>query len=108
MTTIEFLRQLRIGGYAIFDFAVTFIFVYLIEAFLSKLFRKIHLSIPRQSRLFLAVPIGILVHILVGTITPLTAWFIDLHGHYGIKIVTLALLIFGLKDIRIIKKEAVK
>jgi len=108
MTTIIFLRQFRIGGYAIFDFAVTFIFIAIVTPLLSRAFRYIGIMIPKHSRLFLAVPIGILIHILVGTMTPLTAWFIDLHGHYGIKIVTLALLIFGLKDIRIIKKEAVK
>lgn len=73
MTTIEFLRQFRIGGYAIFDFAISFIGIYLIAPLLSKLFRIVRIDIPRLSWMFFTIPIAIIAHVLSGRITPLTA-----------------------------------
>gem|GEM_PF-5811080 len=57
MTTIEFLRQFRLGGYALFDFAVTFLFIYLIAPLLSKLLLNVRIVMPKHNRLFLAIPL---------------------------------------------------
>jgi len=103
MNAIEFLRQFRIGGYAIFDFAVAFLGIYLLSPLLSKIFLKFSIDIPKQNWLFLTLPIGILVHLLIGNMTPMTKALIDIHGHYVLKIVILILLILGLKGIKIIK-----
>ncbi|MEI6288784.1 MAG: hypothetical protein WCP18_04430 [bacterium] len=103
MNPIEFLRQFRLGGYAIFDFAVSFLGIYLLAPLLSKLFLKIGVDIPKNNWLFLTLPISIAIHLLVGKITPMTKNLIDLHGHYILKIIILGLLIFGLKGIKIIK-----
>ncbi len=105
MNIIETLRTPRIGGYAIFDFAVSFLAVYLIAPWLSKLARKIRLEIPKYSWLYLTVPLSVIVHILVGTMTPLTLGFVDLHGHLFIKFVIILLVILGVKDIRVIGKK---
>ncbi len=105
MTTIEFLRQFRLGGYAIFDLAVSFLGIYLLAPWLSKLFLKIRISVPKLNWLFLALPLSILVHLLVGKITPMTKNFLDIHGSYFLKIIILTLLIFGLRGIKIIKKS---
>jgi hypothetical protein len=104
MSTIEFLRQFRIGGYAIFDFVVSFIGIYLISPLLSRLFRIVRLDIPKLSWMFFTIPIGILAHVLSGRITPLTAWFLDLHSHYIVKIVVIVLIVLGVKDIKILRK----
>jgi hypothetical protein len=104
MIPIEFLRQFRVGGYAIFDFAAVFLGFYLLAPLLSKIFRKIRLDISRRSWLFLALPIGILTHLAFGKMTPMTRDFIDLSGHYLLKIIILILLFFGIKNIRIVKK----
>lgn len=104
MTIIEFLRQFRIGGYAIFDFVASFVGIYLLSPILSKLFLKIKLQIPKKSWIFLTLPIGILTHLLVGNVTPLTKNFLDLQGHYILKLIILALLILGIKDIKVVKK----
>ena len=104
MTTIEFLRSFRIGGYAIFDFVASFIGIYLIAPLLSKLFRLIRIEIPILSWMYLTIPIGVLAHILFGKITPLTAGFLDIHSHYIIKVAVLVMILFGIKDISIIKK----
>ena len=104
MITIEFLRQFRFSGYAIFDFATAFIGIYLISPLLSKIFLKIRIDIPKQNWLFLTLPIGILAHLLIGKITPMVRNFLDINDHYVLKIIILSLLVFGLKGIKIIKK----
>ena len=70
MIPIEFLRQFRLGEYAIFDFVVTFLAFYLLAPLLSKIFLKIGINIPKKNWLFLAVPISIPSHLLARTITP--------------------------------------
>ncbi|MFA5954869.1 MAG: hypothetical protein WC817_05060 [Patescibacteria group bacterium] len=104
MNSIEYLRQFRVGEYAIFDFAVAFIGVYLLSPLLSRIFLKIGIDIPKQNWLYLTLPIGILAHVLVGRITPMTRDFLDTHNHYVLKAVILVLLILGIKGIKIVKK----
>jgi len=104
MIPITFLRQFRLGDYAIFDFAVSFLGFYLLAPLLSKLFLKLRIDIPRQNWLYLTLPIGIITHLISGHITPLTRDFIDIQGHYIVKIVIIALLLIGLNDIKIVRK----
>lgn len=104
MFSLEYLRHFRIGQYAIFDFAASFIGIYILSPLLSKIFRKLRIKIPKQNWLFLTLPIGILTHVIVGTITPMTRDFIDLQGHYILKIIMIGLLILGLREVKIIRK----
>lgn len=104
MIPIEFLRQFRIFDYAIFDFMVVFLGFYLLAPILSKIFLKIGINIPKKNWLFLALPIGILTHLIFGNMTPMTRDFISLNGHYFLKIFIFLLLFFGLKGIKIFKK----
>ncbi|MBT3539479.1 hypothetical protein HOF40_02250 [Candidatus Parcubacteria bacterium] len=78
--------------------------MYLLSPLLSKLFLKIRLDIPKKNWLFLTLPIGILSHLLVGSITPMTADFLNINNHYILKIIILILSFFGIKGIKIIKK----
>ena len=102
MNTIDFLRQFRVGEYAIFDLVVSFLGVYLLSPLLTKLFAKFGIDIPKINWLFLTLPISVLIHVLFGRMTPMTRYFLDLHGHYLLKILILALLILGLRGIKII------
>lgn len=103
MSPIEYLRQLRFGGYAVFDFTISLIGIYLLSPLLSKLFHKLGLDVPRENWLFLTLPISIFAHMLVGKITPMTRDFFDLHNHYLLKVVILVLLIIGLRGIKFVK-----
>jgi len=105
MATLEFVRQFRFGAYAIFDLSIAFLGVCLLSPLLSKLFLKIGLYIPRHNWLFLTLPIGILVHLLMGLMTPMTENFFSWPGELWLKIVILILLFFGLKGIKIIKPK---
>lgn len=105
MIPIEFLRQFRLGEYAIFDLVFVFIVFYFLSPLLSKLFLKLKINIPKKNWLFLVLPISIITHLLVGSMTPMTRNFINIHDHYILKIFILTLLIFGIKGIKIIKKK---
>lgn len=104
MIPIEFLRQFRFMGYAIFDFVAVFLGMYLLAPGLSKLFKATGIIIPKHNWLYLALPIGIIIHLLVGRITPMTKDFIDPGSHYILKIIIIGLFLLGMKDIKIIKK----
>ncbi len=104
MISIDYLRQFRIAGYAVFDFAVSFLGIYLLSPLLSKLFRKIRIDIPKRNWLILTLPISIMVHLLFGRITPMTKNFLDLNGHYILKILIVGLTVLGMRSVSIIKK----
>jgi hypothetical protein len=104
MITIEFLRQFRFGGYAIFDLTLAFLGMYLISSLLSKIFLKFRIYIPKINWIFLTLPIGIIVHLIVGTKTLMVQNFFDINNYYILKIVILISLILGLRGIKIIKK----
>lgn len=100
METIAYLRQFRAAGYALFDLAAAFLGMFLLSPVLSKIFRKAGLEIPKVNWVYLTLPLGVAAHLIVGKITPLTKDFIDLRGHYLLKIVTIALLFLGLRNIK--------
>lgn len=104
MGAISFLRQFRIGGFAIFDFATAFLGILILSPLLSWIFRKFGLEIPKKNWLFLTLPIGIVVHLLIGRQTILTSEFIDIKNHYLLKATIVGLFVLGMRGIRKIKK----
>lgn len=100
MDIIPLLRQFRILNYAVFDLTLAFLGIFLVAPLLSKIFRKIGLEIPKRSWLFLVLPISIVVHLLVGQMTPMTRNFLDLDGHYLLKTVIIGLFILGMTGIK--------
>lgn len=105
MVPIEMLRQYRFNGYAIFDFIAVFVGFYLLAPLLSKVFSRFSVDIRRKNWLFLSLPIGIVVHVMAGKITPMTRDFLDLKGHYLLKLVIFSLFILGLRGIRRAPKQ---
>lgn len=103
MNALEFLRQFRLGGYAIFDLAVSFFGIYLLAPRLSRWCAKINLQVPKLNWVFLTLPIGLLFHFIFSARTQMFKDFIDLNGHYYIKAVIVFCLILGLRNIKIIK-----
>lgn len=99
--TIEYLRSFRLGEYAIFDLTISFLGMYLLAPWLSKLFYKIGVVIPKENWLFLTLPIGILIHLLIGKSTLMTRNFLEPQGSYGLKLFILVLVILGLRGTRL-------
>lgn len=104
MDIVSYLRQFRIEGFAIFDFATAFVGIAVLSPLLSWIFKKAGLEIPKKNWLFLTVPIGIVAHLIIGRNTPLTAEFLDPLGHYVLKIIVVGLVICGLRGIRKVSK----
>lgn len=100
MNTIDFLRQFRIGEYAVFDFALTFVFAAIVGPFLSKFFAKKNIQIPLKSWFFWSVPFSIVAHLLVGSMTPMTETFIAPDGHYVLKLVMVLLIGLGFVGVK--------
>ncbi|NCN24210.1 MAG: hypothetical protein COU65_01990 [Candidatus Pacebacteria bacterium CG10_big_fil_rev_8_21_14_0_10_42_12] len=73
----------------------------LLAPLLSKLFRLIRLEIPTRNWLFLTLPIGVLVHVSVGTITPFTAAFLEINTHFVLKAIVLGSFFLGIRGIKI-------
>ncbi|NCT55803.1 hypothetical protein GW755_03045 [bacterium] len=105
MAIITFLRQFRVGEYALFDIAVSFLGVYLIAPLLSKILLKFGLNVLKISWMFLTLPLSIATHLLVGALTPMTINFIDLKGHYVLKVFILSLLFLGINQISATQKK---
>jgi hypothetical protein len=98
--TIEYLRSFRIAGYAMFDFAASFILLAILAPGLSWAFKKVGIIIPFRSWLIWAIPFGMVVHLAFGSMTPMTKALVDPQGHWLLKIVMLALIIAGFVGIK--------
>lgn len=103
MNQIDYLRQFRLGNFAVFDFAASFLGMLALSPLLSYLCKRAGVHVPKRNWVILTLPIGVLAHILVGNITPLTKDVLDLSGHYVAKIVIVACAVFGVTGIRWIK-----
>jgi len=100
MFSIEYLRQFKIGEYAIFDIAISFLGIYILSPLLSNLFLKFKIVIPKTNWIYLTLPLSVVIHLLVRKVTPMTANFIDPHGNYILKLFILVLFILGIKGIK--------
>ncbi len=103
MELIPFLRQFRIGPFAIFDFVASYIGVYLLSPSLIKLFNKLGIKTTKAVWLWLTLPISVLVHVLVSNYTPLTKMVLTTQGDLIPKLIVLVMLFMGLKDVKKIR-----
>ncbi len=103
MNSLDYLRQFKIGGFAIFDFTVSFLGMALLAPLLSHLFKKFGILVPKKNWVILTLPIGVLAHLLFGFNTPLTSDFLDLNGHYLSKVVVVGCCVLGSLGIRRVK-----
>lgn len=96
MNIITYLRHWRFEGYAIFDLTLSFLGMWLISSFLSKIFRLIGINVPPLNWVILTLPISIVAHLLVGRYTPMVQNFLNPHDHWILKILIITCLILGL------------
>lgn len=71
MITLEYLRQFKIGPFAIFDIAISYIGILILTPLLSWLMSKLHLKIPMSSWLWFTMPISVIFHIVFRQSTPM-------------------------------------
>lgn len=97
MNTIEFLRQFRIGPFAIFDFAISYIGFYVASPLIIKLFAYLNITVTKVNIMWLVLPISILTHIIVGAHTPLTKMFLNLSDYYILKTIVIFMIYMGFR-----------
>ncbi|MDO8511724.1 MAG: hypothetical protein Q7S57_00485 [bacterium] len=100
MDFLDFLRQFRIGPFAIFDTALAYVGIFLVAPLLTKLFSRLHLNISRTAWLWLTLPIAVIFHLVFRQNTPFMKMFLDPNGFYMVKIILLFMLYMGLRNIR--------
>lgn len=103
--SIEYLRQFKVSGYAVFDFAASFLGMFLLSPLLSGLARRAGWQVPRLNWVFLALPLGIAAHLAGGSLTPMTRDFMDPGGHYLVKAAVIIFTVLGLRNIKRLKKD---
>lgn len=84
--SLEKVRSVRVGGFAIFDIVLSVIPAY---------FAAPYLKMSRRSAMLLIIPFGILVHELFGIKTPLNKMLFE-PGNVVVKIIVLTLLLSGI------------
>jgi hypothetical protein len=99
MNIIEFLRQYRMGGFAIFDFVVAYGGFFLLSPIIMKLFQKININMTLANIMWLVLPLSIVVHLIIGVHTPLTKMFINTHDYYFVKILIFFMVYMGLRKV---------
>lgn len=102
---IPYLRQFRVGPFAIFDIAISYLGIYLLSPLLIKLFAKIHVRTTLSTWMFLTLPIGVIFHVVFSQNTPLMKMLLDLGGHYLEKAILLSMVVMGIRSMQVIKAK---
>jgi len=102
MDYLIFLRQFKIGPFAIFDTAISYLGIFLLAPLLTKLFSYFKISISTSSWLWLTLPLSVLFHIIFRQNTPLTKILLDPRQFqfYLALVILLFMTYMGLKNIR--------
>ena len=98
MNWLEFLRQFRIGPFAIFDFAISYLGFYLLSPYIIKFLKIFGISTNTTNIMWLVLPISIIAHIIFSPETPLTKMFLNPNDYYLLKIVIIWMVYIGLKS----------
>ncbi len=94
---ITWLRQFRLGPFAIFDFTATYLVLYLLSPAIKWLFSLIQVNIRTAQIMWLALPLSIVAHIISKQDTALTKMFLDPNGHLEVKLLIVWMVFMALK-----------
>lgn len=97
MSFVELLRQYKIGPFSIFDFVLAFGGVYILAPFIIRVLQRARIIITRTELMWLVVPLSVMSHLLVGSMTPLTQMAVNPKGDVVVKLVLLGMLYVGLR-----------
>jgi hypothetical protein len=97
---IVYLRQFRIGPYAIFDFVVSYLGIYIVTPVLSAVCSKIHLNISRSGWMWLTLPISVVFHLVFHQQTPFMKALINPDHYYSEALVILFMVYMGIKNVQ--------
>jgi hypothetical protein len=102
MDYLGYIRQFKIGPFAIFDSVLAFLGIFLLSPLLTKLFLKMHLNITLSSWMWLTLPLSVVFHVLFRQNTALMKIIFGSNHLYSfIAIATLLFMTYmGLKNVK--------
>lgn len=105
MFSIEYLRQFKIGPFAIFDTVSAYLGILLLAPLLTWLFSKVNLKIPVVSWLWFTMPLSVIFHLLFRQTTPVIKILISPNQlQFYITLFTLLIMVYvGFRKISIIR-----
>lgn len=71
MVSLEYLRQFRIGPFAIFDTVASYVGAGILSPLLSWLASKVNITVPKVSWLWFTLPLAVVFHTIFRQPTPL-------------------------------------
>ena len=104
MNIIHNLRQYRVGEFAVFDFAVSYLAMWFLAPLLSRLVRKVGFHVPRINWIFFTLPLAVAIHLAIGQSTPLTSQTMAPWAGYVAKGVVLLSLLLSFRGITRVTK----
>ena len=102
MNLLSQLRLFKIGPFAVFDTAISFIGIYLLAPLLSKIFRFMRLDIPLISWLWFVMPLSVVFHLVFAQQTPLMQLLSSSNGYVAIGVL-FGMTFMGIRKIHIMK-----
>lgn len=102
MDIISILRQYKVGPFAVFDTIISYIGLFLLAPILTKIFRGMHLEIPRASWLWFVLPISVVFHFFFSQQTPLMKLLASSNGYIAI-IILFVMTYLGVRVIRVVR-----
>lgn len=105
MMSIEYLRQFKIGQFAIFDIVISYVGIAILSPILIWFTSKFNLKIPVISWLWFTLPIAVIFHIIFGQSTPLMKMLTDPWSYqfYVVVLFLIFMIHMGLRKIHKIK-----
>lgn len=77
MISLEHLRQFKIGPFAIFDIAVSYLSILILSPILNLLMSKLQVKVPLISWLCFTLPLSVIFHLIFHQSTPLMTILAD-------------------------------
>lgn len=91
MISLEYLRQFKIGPFAIFDTVVAYLGILILSPVLNWLMSKLNIRVPIISWLWFTLPLSVVFHLIFNQSTPLMKILMD-PSHLQFYIAALILL----------------
>lgn len=97
---IQFLRQFKIGPFAIFDIVISYVGIYILSPLLIKIFKLIRINTNLSTWMWLTLPLSIVFHVIFNQNTPLTRMFLNTSDYWLVKSIIVIMFIFAFSSTR--------
>ena len=98
MDIVQFLRQFRIGPFAVFDTAISYLAIYLLSPTLTRGMRAFRIHVSRAGWLWFMLPASVLIHGLFQQRTPLMNQLFNPDTFFIAPVILVFMTYMGIKE----------